>query len=135
MPLDSSYLWLLHKVTQVNCACRYMAVGAYRVSRALFAVFVVLVPALTCLIIGVSALHSQSLATALSPGATATMLLMALQAAVGGDAGAGWSRAGGWLGMLCAALAWYASAAGVLNPLYGFDMLPVWPTPAPKTDA
>lgn len=33
-----------------------MTVGAFRVSRALFAMFMVLVPALTCLIIGVSSI-------------------------------------------------------------------------------
>lgn len=37
------------------------------------------------------------------------------------------TRIGGWLGLLTAFLAWYTSAAGVLNPMYGKALLPVGP--------
>jgi hypothetical protein len=34
---------------------------------------------------------------------------------------------GGFLGLITAACAWYASAAGILNPLYGRTILPIGP--------
>jgi len=36
-------------------------------------------------------------------------------------------KAGGWVGLLTAALAWYASAAGVINDTHGKVVLPVGP--------
>jgi uncharacterized protein len=36
---------------------------------------------------------------------------------------------GGFVGLLAAALAWYGSAAGVVNPTWGRTVLPVFPTP------
>src|SRR5919201_3757325 len=41
----------------------------------------------------------------------------------------GWIRAGGWCGIVTAAVAWYASAAGVINSLSPRTILPVWPAP------
>ena len=44
------------------------------------------------------------------------------------DAGhANMVKVGGWLGLITAALAWYASAAGVINETYGKTVLPLWP--------
>jgi len=37
------------------------------------------------------------------------------------------SKAGGIMGLICAACAWYASAAGVINTVYGKVVFPVWP--------
>jgi uncharacterized protein len=39
----------------------------------------------------------------------------------------GWVKAGGWVGLVTAALAWYASAAGVINDTHGKVVLPVGP--------
>jgi succinate-acetate transporter protein len=36
-------------------------------------------------------------------------------------------KIGGWLGLLTAALAWYCSAAGVINETYGKTVLPLFP--------
>ncbi len=36
-----------------------------------------------------------------------------------------WLHAGGWVGILTAAVAWYTSAAGVLNGVAGKTVLPV----------
>ena len=36
-------------------------------------------------------------------------------------------HAGGFIGLLAAALAWYGSAAGVVNPTWGRTVLPVRP--------
>lgn len=41
--------------------------------------------------------------------------------------GAGMVKAGGWFGILTALVAWYMSAAGLLNPMYKKVVLPVGP--------
>jgi succinate-acetate transporter protein len=68
----------------------YMLVGSTRVSGAVFAVFLTLQITLVVLVVG-----------------------FFLEAH--GQANNGWIHAGGWLGILTAACAWYASAAGVVN--------------------
>ena len=39
----------------------------------------------------------------------------------------GWTKVGGWLGLVTAVLAWYGSAAGVTNATWGRTVLPTWP--------
>ena len=68
----------------------YMLVGSTRVSRAVFAVFLTLQITLVILVVG-----------------------FVLEAH--GHANNGWIHAGGWVGILTAGCAWYASAAGVIN--------------------
>lgn len=74
-----------------------MVVAAVRVNRAVLAVFVVL--SLTFLSLTIGALASNDLL----------------------------SKLGGWLGLLTAALAWYAALAGVTNATYKRTVLPTWP--------
>ena len=45
----------------------------------------------------------------------------------GATAHTGMIKVGGWLGLLTALLAWYASAAGVINDTHGKVVLPVGP--------
>jgi succinate-acetate transporter protein len=45
-----------------------------------------------------------------------------------GHANNGWIHAGGWAGIVTAAVAWYTSAAGVMN---GMSVTPVLPVGAP----
>jgi succinate-acetate transporter protein len=91
----------------------YMLIGSTRVSRAVFAVFLTLQITLVILAVG-----------------------FFLEAH--GHANNGWIHAGGWVGILTAACAWYASAAGVLNgmsaPKITFPVgLALWrPSMAPK---
>ena len=75
----------------------YMTVAALRTTGAILAVFVAL---------------------------TLTFLLLT----VGAFSGAGtWSTIGGWLGLITAVLAWYASFAGVTNSTFGKTVIPVVP--------
>lgn len=75
----------------------YMTVASSRVSGAVMAVFVFLTLTFAALAIG--------------EFATST----------------GWSKLGGWLGLVTAALAWYASFAGVTNSTYRRSVIPTWP--------
>jgi succinate-acetate transporter protein len=74
----------------------YMTVAALRVNGAVAAVFVAL---------------------------TLTFLLLTV-AELAGVAGLG--KVGGWLGIITALFAWYASAAGVINATWQRAVLPVW---------
>jgi uncharacterized protein len=44
-----------------------------------------------------------------------------------GPASEAWAKAGGWTGLLTAAIAWYASSAGVTNVTFGRTVLPTAP--------
>jgi succinate-acetate transporter protein len=85
----------------------YMAIAAIRTSGAVFAVFVALFLALLFLTIGAFANKT------------------------------GVTHAGGWLGLVTAVLAWYASFAGVTNSTWGRVVVPTWPmtstTPSVRT--
>jgi succinate-acetate transporter protein len=39
----------------------------------------------------------------------------------------GWTKLGGWLGVITAVLAWYASLAGVTNSTFKRAVFPVFP--------
>jgi succinate-acetate transporter protein len=75
----------------------YMAVAASRVSGAVLAVFVFL---------------------------TITYFLLAIGEYATAD---GWTRVGGWTGLITAVAAWYASFAGVTNLTFGRTVLPTAP--------
>jgi len=76
----------------------YMTVAALKTNMALVGVFVVLDLTFIALVIG-------------NWGAGST----------------GWVKLGGYLGLLTALLAWYTSAAGVINDTHGKVVLPVGP--------
>ena len=78
----------------------YMTVAAMRVSGAVLAVFVFLT--LTFLVLTIGEFGQAS----------------------------GISKVGGWLGLITAFLAWYASFAGVTNATWKRDVVPTWPATA-----
>ncbi|MFI5036546.1 MAG: acetate uptake transporter [Acidimicrobiales bacterium] len=63
----------------------------------------------------------------LSVFVTLTVTFFLLTVGNWGAGHTGWIKAGGWVGLLTAALAWYASAAGVINETHGKVVLPVGP--------
>ena len=73
----------------------YMTVASYKTSTVVFLVFVLLSPTLFFLVVG-----------ALAPSV-------------------GCTKTGGWLGICCACMAWYGSAAVVINTTWGTTVLPV----------
>jgi succinate-acetate transporter protein len=57
--------------------------------------------------------------------ATEILLVIGNFDAAHGHANNGWIHTGGWVGIATAAVAWYASAAGVINGMKGRPVLPV----------
>jgi succinate-acetate transporter protein len=94
--LTSGLAWFLFAFLMFNT---YMLIGSMRVNVAVFLVFLTLEATELVLAIGFFNL---------SHGGTEW-----------------WLHAGGWLGILTAAVAWYASAAGLLNGQAGRTVLPV----------
>jgi uncharacterized protein len=75
----------------------YMTIAAMRVSGAVLAVFVTLT--LTFLILTIGELAEST----------------------------GWTKFGGWVGIVTAICAWYASFAGVTNSTWKRTLVPTWP--------
>jgi succinate-acetate transporter protein len=94
--LTNSLAWFLFAFAVFNL---YMLIGAARVSAAVFLVFLTLQITEVLLVIGFFNM---------SHGGTEW-----------------WLHAGGWAGIVTAGVAWYASAAGVLNGVSGGSVLPV----------
>jgi uncharacterized protein len=94
--LTNALAWFVFAFMMFNT---YMLIGSMRVNVAVFLVFLVLEATEAVLVIGYFNL---------SHGGTSW-----------------WLHAGGWLGILTAAVAWYASAAGMLNGQAGRKVLPV----------
>jgi succinate-acetate transporter protein len=83
----------------------YMTVAASRTTGAVFAVFVLLTLTYIALVIGFFAESVPDFAANSN----------------------GWIHAGGWLGIITAAAAWYASFAAVVNATFKRVVLPVFP--------
>lgn len=83
----------------------YMTIGATRVSGAVLLVFALLT--LTFLALTISEFTHTT-----NPASTAV---------------GGWQKLGGWLGLLTALAAWYASLAGVVNATYKRVLFPTMP--------
>lgn len=98
--LTNALAWFLFAFAVFNT---YMLLGSLRVSVAVFLVFLTLEITEILLVIGFFNL---------SHGGTEW-----------------WLHAGGWAGILTAAVAWYASAAGVMNGLAGKVVFPVGAPP------
>jgi uncharacterized protein len=94
--LTNGLAWFLFAFLMFNT---YMLIGSMRVNVAVFLVFLFLEATELVLVIGYFNL---------SHGGTQW-----------------WLHAGGWLGVATAAVAWYASAAGMLNGQAGRTVLPV----------
>jgi uncharacterized protein len=94
--LTNALAWFVFAFLMFNT---YMLIGSMRVNVAVFLVFLTLEATEVVLVIGYFNL---------SHGGTPW-----------------WLHAGGWLGILTAAVAWYASAAGMLNGQAGRKVLPV----------
>ena len=94
--LTNALAWYLFAFAVFNT---YMLIGSMRVNTAVFAVFLTLEITEIVLVIGFFNL---------SHGGTAW-----------------WLHAGGWIGIVTAATAWYTSAAGVWNGVAGRAVLPV----------
>jgi succinate-acetate transporter protein len=73
----------------------------------------------------VAALRTSSAVLSVFVALTLTFIFLTIGRWGGGNADM--VKIGGWLGLVTAALAWYASAAGVINDTHKRVVLPVGP--------
>lgn len=88
-------------------------IGVYLLGWAIFTAYMTL-----------AALRVSGVVTGVFVALTATYVLLAIGAFSGTAA---WDRAGGWVGIVTAAIAWYGSFASVFNYTYKRPVMPVWP--------
>ena len=95
--VPNAIAWFLFAFSMFNT---YMLLGSMRVNMAVFGVFLTL-------------------------EVTEILLVIGNFMGAHGHANSGWVHWGGWLGIVTAAVAWYTSAAGVVNGMAGKKVLPV----------
>ena len=95
---------------KVPAAQLHTAVGLYLLAWGIFTTYMF-----------VASARTSAAVVAVFGALTVTFFLLAYGNAAGA---AGIVKAGGWVGLLTAALAWYASMAGVVQSTFGRDVLP-----------
>jgi succinate-acetate transporter protein len=109
-----TYWWI---VTHLSAGDIHQALGLFDLAWALFTAYMT-----------VAALRTSVATIAVFSFLTLTFLFLGLGALQNGTpAPDSLTKVGGWLGIITAALAWYASAATVINSTHKRDVLPTLP--------
>ena len=109
-----SYWWI---VTHLGASDIHQALGLFDLAWALFTAYMT-----------IAALRTSAAVLAVFVFLTLTFLFLGLGALQNGTpAPDALTKVGGWLGIVTALLAWYASAAGVINSTHKRDVLPTLP--------
>lgn len=95
--VSNALAWFIFAFLMFNT---YMLLGSLRINKAVFLVFLAL-------------------------EVTEILLVVGNFMEAHGHANSGWVHWGGWLGIITAALAWFTSAAGVINGHAGRQVIPV----------
>ncbi|MEY9892722.1 succinate-acetate transporter protein [Catenulispora sp. MAP12-49] len=109
--------WALVRLTPRNAGDIHQAVGLFLLAWCIFTAYMTLAALKTNLaVLGVFVLL------------TLTFLFLAIGAFQNGvPAPDVMTKVGGWLGIVTAVVAWYASSAAVVNATHGKTLLPTWP--------
>jgi hypothetical protein len=105
-----------HIAAKLPAADAHKAVGVFLLSWAIFTAYMT-----------IASLRTTAAIAAVFAALTITFVLLMLGAFMTGSGATNLTKAGGWAGLVTAALAWYASFAGVTNSTFKRTMLPVWP--------
>jgi uncharacterized protein len=105
------YIWQI--VPHLDPAHAYQATGVFLLAWAIFTAY-----------LAVAAMRSNGATLAVLVALTITFILLTIGAFAQSD---GINKVGGWVGIVTALLAWYASAATVTNATWQRVVLPVWP--------
>jgi uncharacterized protein len=105
------YVWQI--APHLDPAHAYQATGVFLLAWAIFTAYLTL-----------AAMRSTGATLAVLAALTITFIVLTIGAFAQSD---GITKVGGWIGLVTAVLAWYASAASVTNATWGRSVLPVWP--------
>ncbi|MEU7380708.1 MULTISPECIES: acetate uptake transporter [unclassified Streptomyces] len=109
-----TYWWLVPRVAAVGNA--HNALGLFLLLWAVFTAYM-----------AVAALRTSLAVLAVLVLLTITFVLLAIGEFQGGLAPQVATQVGGWFGLATGLVAWYASAAGVINSTHRRTLLPTWP--------
>lgn len=113
-----SFYWLItyDAAHLAPAADAHKAVGVFLLSWAIFTAYMT-----------IAALRTSGAVLAVFVALTIAFILLAIGAFATGNTGKNFTHYGGYVGYVTAALAWYASFAGVTNATWGKTVMPTWP--------
>jgi len=117
-----SFYWLVtyDAAHLAPAADAHKAVGVFLLAWAIFTLYMT-----------VAAMRTSGAVLAVFVALTIAFILLAIGKFATGNAAKDWTHFGGWVGVLTALLAWYASFAGVTNATWGRSVIPTWPMTTP----
>jgi succinate-acetate transporter protein len=110
------WYYLDHVAAKLPAADAHKATGVFLLSWAIFTAYMT-----------IASLRTTAAIAAVFAALTITFVLLMIGAFMTGTGATDLTKAGGWAGLVTAALAWYASFAGVTNATFKRTMLPTWP--------
>jgi hypothetical protein len=114
-----SFYWYVHSVAgSLPAADAHKATGLFLLAWAIFTVYMT-----------VAAMRTNGAVLAVFVALSITFIILAIGAFANSSGKSPYivDQIGGWFGLITAALAWYASFAGVTNGTWGRTVLPTWP--------
>jgi uncharacterized protein len=110
------WYYVEHVAAKLPAADAHKATGVFLLGWAIFTAYMT-----------IASLRTTGAIAAVFVALTVTFVLLMIGAFATGAAAVDMTKAGGWAGLITAALAWYASFAAVTNATFKRTMLPTWP--------
>lgn len=112
-----SYWYLAHTIApSLDGPDAHKAIGLFLLAWAIFTAYMT-----------IASLRTTGAVAAVFVALTVTFVLLCIGAFATGTAATDWTKAGGWAGIVTAALAWYASFAAVTNSTFKRTVMPTFP--------
>ena len=107
------WFYVAHSVPTLPAADANKATGVFLLAWTIFTAYMT-----------IASLRTTGAVAAVFVALTLTFLFLCIGAFADST---GWTKVGGWAGFVTAAVAWYASFAGVTNSTFKRTVLPTWP--------
>jgi succinate-acetate transporter protein len=118
-----SFYWYVHSVAgTLPAADAHKATGVFLLAWAIFTAYMT-----------IAAMRTSGAVLSVFVALTITFIFLCIGNFATGQTSINIIKVGGWFGFITAALAWYASFAGVTNATWGRVVLPTFPLNAPRT--
>jgi succinate-acetate transporter protein len=112
----SYWYYVEHVVAKLPAGDAHKATGVFLLGWAIFTFYM-----------SIASLRTTGAIAAVFVALTVTFVLLTIGAFATGSTAENMTKAGGWAGLVTAALAWYASFAGVTNATFKRTIVPTWP--------
>jgi succinate-acetate transporter protein len=112
----SYWYYVEHVVTKLPAGEAHKATAVFLLGWAIFTFYMI-----------IPSLRTTGAVAAVFVALTVTFVLLTIGAFATGSTATDMTKAGGWAGLVTAAVAWYASFAGVTNATFKRTVVPTWP--------